>query len=581
MEADRNFADGFYGRGSSSLSSVQIASVTITVSHKLYYFRIVASQIPPPNSTFLAPRHWPTWAAIVLLFIVAWLPIGVRLYIGKLLGLATYKLARERRYITRVNIALCFPKLDADAQEDLVIRSFIENGKGLIETATGWVRPPQHFSELIAYSGAQHMDEALAKGKGVLLLGAHYTTLDFTANLLALRYPIAVTYRAHNNPLFDAFMLRGRLRNCTGVFERNDLRGPVKHLRQGKILWYAPDQDYGPSQAVYAPFFGQDAATITTASRFAAINNSSVLLLRHHRMRHKPIYVIEFIPVPAPFPSDDEVADATLINHMLEYAIKFDPSQYLWMHKRFKTQRGGKPDSPYINISTPNKKLSEQQYQSLLTAAEVLSGSTSSTQKIQLQTGLQLWTMPGLATGWNKVKHPALNLDKLSKLLRSKGITTITVDNIFRIESRKITAISCFVPKGLPLCTLDKQQVHAAQAAEFFARLHSAQLYCLHVNTDNILLQNTELAVLDPSRLHILPKSNAALECVRDLLQFCAAQHYSDAQLQSCVNYYLAAVPTPKREELAQLLAEQSTDAHNVDKRIPTPTTSQSAKPEA
>ena len=183
-------------------------------------------------------------------------------------------------------------KSENGASEDhsrstLVRRCFIENGIGLIETATGWVRPPAHFKEQLMISGAHHMEEALAKGKGVLMLGAHYTTLDFSANLLSQHFPFAVTYRAHNNPLFDAFMLRGRLRNCNGVFDRKDIRGAFRHLRQGKILWYAPDQDYGPEQAVYAPFFGVPAATITAGSRFAAFNNSPALLVRHHRLAQR------------------------------------------------------------------------------------------------------------------------------------------------------------------------------------------------------------------------------------------------------------------------------------------------------
>src|SRR5690606_4657829 len=143
---------------------------------------------------------------------------------------------------------------------------------GLLETATGWVRPPTHFMPLLELRGEAVLADALAQGKGVLMLGAHYSTLDFGANLLSVHYPFAVTYRAHKNPLFNAFMLRGRLRNCNGVFDRHDIRGAFRHLRQGKILWYAPDQDYGPEQAVFAPFFGHEAATITAASRFASFN---------------------------------------------------------------------------------------------------------------------------------------------------------------------------------------------------------------------------------------------------------------------------------------------------------------------
>src|SRR5690606_31870832 len=159
-------------------------------------------------------------------------------------------------YITMINIARCFPELSAARQQALVKRCFIDNGIGLIETASGWVRPPAHFLDRLVMKGTEHLDAALAKGKGVLMLGAHYSTLDFGANLLSVHYPFAVTYRAHSNPLFDAFMLRGRLSNCNGVFDRRDIRGAFRHLRQGKILWYAPDQDYGPEQAVFVPFFG-------------------------------------------------------------------------------------------------------------------------------------------------------------------------------------------------------------------------------------------------------------------------------------------------------------------------------------
>lgn len=263
----------------------------------------MATQNPPSLLRFLHPRHWPTWVALALFWLVAWLPFTLRLAVGGVLGRLTWLFARERRYITTINIRLCFPELTPEAQQQLVYQSFIENGIGLIETTTGWMRPPSHFQHMVVFSGEEHIEAAMAQGRGVLLLGAHYTTLDFTANLLGVAYPFGITYRAHRNPLFDAFMLRGRLRNCNGVFDRHDIRGAFRHLKQGKILWYAPDQDYGPDQAVFAPFFGRTAATITATTRFAAFNNSPVVLLRHHRLTDKQKYVIEFTPVPQPFPS--------------------------------------------------------------------------------------------------------------------------------------------------------------------------------------------------------------------------------------------------------------------------------------
>ncbi|MGP1609280.1 MAG: LpxL/LpxP family acyltransferase, partial [Burkholderiales bacterium] len=239
--------------------------------------------VPASRSNFAGPRYWPTWLGISALCICAWLPFRLRMLAGTLLGLATYMIGRERRYISAINIALCFPELDAHAQRALVRRSFIDNGIGLVETATGWMRPAGHFRKQLVMRGTEHLDAALATGRGVLMLGAHYSTLDFGANLLAATYPFAVTYRAHKNPLFDAFMLRGRLSNCNGVFDRSDIRGMFRHLKQNKILWYAPDQDYGPERAVFAPFFGHPAATLTAASRIAGFNQSPIVLVRQHR----------------------------------------------------------------------------------------------------------------------------------------------------------------------------------------------------------------------------------------------------------------------------------------------------------
>ncbi|MDY6982242.1 MAG: lipid A biosynthesis acyltransferase, partial [Pseudomonadota bacterium] len=293
----------------------------------------MATPAPASWSSFAAPRYWPTWLGIGALCLCAWLPFRLRMRAGALLGLATYVLGRERRYITEVNIALCFPELDAAEQHALVRQCFIDNGIGLIETATGWVRPAGHFRKQLTMIGTEHLDAALGTGRGVLMLGAHYSTLDFGANLLAATYPFAVTYRPHRNPLFDAFMLRGRLSNCNGVFDRNDIRGMFRHLKQNRILWYAPDQDYGPDGAVYVPLFGRRAATLTAASRFAGFNNSPVVFVRQHRDSANKRYTLEFSSLSPPLPSGDDVFDATAINLALEQAIRQEPSQYLWMHK--------------------------------------------------------------------------------------------------------------------------------------------------------------------------------------------------------------------------------------------------------
>jgi len=455
-------------------------------------------QTPPPFSSFTHIKYWPTWISISLFFILAWMPFGVRLKVGKILGMLTYWLARERRYITRINIRMCFPELDETQQDQLVKKSFQENGIGLVETTTGWVRKPGTFRDQTTLIGLDKLEEAQALGRGILLIGAHYSTLDFGANLLSLFHPFAVTYRPHRNALFDAFMLRGRLSNCNGVFDRNDIRGTFRHLKEGKTVWYAPDQDYGPGHAVYAPFFGNNAATITASSRFASFNSSPAFLIRQHRVNRTQKYETEFIPLPASFPSDDANADAALINSYIENAIRKYPEQYLWMHKRFKTQPGGKPESPYIDISTPNHRLSEKQYKQVMDQASQVS-EVNHVCDFKLQNGMWLRQYPGMISKLPFIGHEAIKFDRKSKKLRIHGINCITVDNFFRVPSEEVSAVTYFVPAGELLGSLSEASLPLAKLARFMVRLHDLGIDCPKPTPDLFISTETDIAVMDPT----------------------------------------------------------------------------------
>lgn len=475
---------------------------------------------------------------------------------GTLLGLATYHAGRERRYITSVNIALCFPELDAAAQRALVRRCFIDNGIGLVETATGWMRPAGQFQRQLTMIGTEHLDAALATGRGVLMLGAHYSTLDFGANLLAVNYPFAVTYRPHKNPLFDAFMLRGRLSNCNGVFDRNDLRGMFRHLKQNRILWYAPDQDYGPDQAVYVPFFGQRAATLTAASRFARFNSSPVIFVRQHRDSARKHYTLEFMPLSPPLPSGDEVADATTINAALERAIRSEPSQYLWMHKRFKTQPGGKPESPYIHIRTPRRKLSEAQYAGMLEGATQDGASGWP----RLASGLVLREFAGMPRKWFDSRHPALRLDHLGKHLRSSGIRTVTVDNIFRVPSRKLTAVTCFLPDA---SALQAGAVSVLAGTSFLARLHNHGFHFAGSDPQLLVGADGDIVLQDPLQVMQVPGSASYRQRLRDLQTWAQLMRGSAATLPVLIENYLPLVRSADAAGFAEWLAVQPPAADN------------------
>lgn len=280
--------------------------------------------------------------------LVARLPFSIQIKLGQLLGLLSYHLARDRRHICETNIALCFPELNKDEQQKLVKKTFLSNGIGFIEICIAWCGNEDRYRNKVTIHGQEHVDAALEQGRGVFLVGSHLTTFEIAGFLYSMFGELNCTYRRNDkNPLFDAFMFNGRRRLYEGVFERKDIRGAMRCLKEGKMLWYAPDQDYGAQHSVFVPFFGNLAATITAGSRFAKFNDSPVLFFSHYRKPDNSGYEIYFSPVLEDYPSGSDETDGKIINQLVEDAIRVQPDQYLWLHKRFKTPPPGETANPY------------------------------------------------------------------------------------------------------------------------------------------------------------------------------------------------------------------------------------------
>ena len=310
--------------------------------------------MPPPNhedpspvtiktssAKFSAPRYWPVWLGMAVLWLLNRLPWKLQILLGRILGRLLHLFNRKRRLVTEVNVRLCFPELTSREQAQLVRRIFENNGIGFFETAMAWWSPLRLFRNRIHFKGREYLEAALAEGRGVLLLGAHFSTLDLGGLLFAQHYPVDAMYRRHNNDLMEEIINRGRSRYFGQSIERSNIRAVIKALRQNHIIWYAPDQDFGRKHSVFARFFGVQAATITATARLARLNDSPVLMLAQHRLPDGT-YELELFPALEGFPSGDDEADAQRINDELEKAIRKDPSQYMWVHRRFKTQPEGK-----------------------------------------------------------------------------------------------------------------------------------------------------------------------------------------------------------------------------------------------
>lgn len=299
-----------------------------------------------PIGNQYAPRYWLTWIGIGLTLLLGRIPFAARIRLGRMLGRILFLFARTRKNVAEINLKLCFPELPNAARQDLLKRIFEENSIGFLETAYCYAGDQQEVLARTQYEGVELLHEAIAQNKGVILIGAHYSMLDLGAILLKPHCQLVTMYRANSNPLLNDFIKQRRARFTQANYERHNLRPVLKHLKQGDVVWYAPDQDYGRKVSVFAPFFGVPAATITTTSKLAQFNHSVVLILGYHRNADDSGYTVKLAAAPNGFPSGDETVDAGLINAALEQMIRIDPAQYMWVHRRFKTRPPGHP-KPY------------------------------------------------------------------------------------------------------------------------------------------------------------------------------------------------------------------------------------------
>ncbi|MEO5962805.1 MAG: LpxL/LpxP family Kdo(2)-lipid IV(A) lauroyl/palmitoleoyl acyltransferase [Thermomonas sp.] len=293
-----------------------------------------AQPLPPRG-----PRHWPAWVGVGLCMALARLPWPLQRWLGALVGWLGLHLSRSRREAARTNLSLCLPELDAAQREALLRANFRDVGIGLFEFARAWWGSAAPMQRTARIEGLDILQSLQAEGRGVLLVSGHFMTLELCGRLLCDHVPLAGMYRRHRSPVMEWAVMRGRLRYASAMFGNGDTRAAIRHLKRGGVLWYAPDQDMRGKDTVFAPFFGIPAATITATHQFARLTGCAVVPFFHRR--EGADYILRVGQPLAPFPTEDVVADITQVNASIEAMVREAPSQYLWLHRRFKRQPDG------------------------------------------------------------------------------------------------------------------------------------------------------------------------------------------------------------------------------------------------
>lgn len=297
---------------------------------------------PKFSAGLLSPRWWPTWIGVGLIRLIVMLPIPWQMRLGEALGKLAGKLIGGRRKVVRTNLRLCFPKLSEDAREALVDEHFIALGRGVFEAGLAWFATDQRLEPLFEIEGEEHLRAAQATGQGLLLLTAHFSTLELGARAVVLKgqQNFHAMYRPYKNQVMDYCMhsFRGDKAGLPAL-PRDDLRGLVKALRGGRAIWYAPDQTLDMRSSIFAPFFGVPAATVVATSRLARMGRARVLPYMPRKTARG--WCVRFFPMLDPFPGESELSDTTRINQAIEAGVELAMPEYFWIHKRFKRRPEG------------------------------------------------------------------------------------------------------------------------------------------------------------------------------------------------------------------------------------------------
>lgn len=284
-----------------------------------------------------------------LLRLVSFLPLRAAQFIGEWLGLLAWKLGGKSRKVTDTNIRICLPELSPEKQRQLSKNSMAHTGMTAAEIPLMWEWPVEKCLALIKEThGLELVDNALASGKGLILLAPHLGNWELIGLLFSSRYKMAALYSPPHIKEFEDYMIkvRGRLGSELVRGDRRGLIRLIEILKEGGVAGILPDQSPRGKTNVYAPFFGMDVMTMTLVTKLAQKTGANVLVTYAERLPKGDGFKIVVTEAEQGITESDLVAGATALNLSVEKVVRMAPEQYQWEYKRLRHRPPGNPN-PY------------------------------------------------------------------------------------------------------------------------------------------------------------------------------------------------------------------------------------------
>ena len=299
----------------------------------------------PARPNLWHPRYWPTWIGVGVMRLLSPLPLEFLLALGRGIGRTAFYIAPVRREVTLRNLELCFPGLDEGTRRRMARECYESLGMGFFEAMFSYYAPQSRFRDRYTLEGWEHIETAHAAKRGILLLSVHSHTMEIGGCIALWHIPLGAFYRNPKNPVLAYLRERqhtGRLAHMIGI---DDMKGAVRALRDGALIWYAPDQGRRFKHTVIAPFFGVPAVSNAATRAIAQLGRADIIpwtTVRERRGRRWHYRII--VRPPIPDLPEDPIGEATFVNRIVESLVREAPEQYLWQHKRFKNRGEGYPN---------------------------------------------------------------------------------------------------------------------------------------------------------------------------------------------------------------------------------------------
>ena len=296
------------------------------------------------STTLLHPRYFLSWLMLSVMFVLGQLPTPFRHALGRFIGHYIYRNKAKRRNIVDTNLRIAFPQLENEVRDAMVQESLQWYACAMIDYSILFFSSKRRLSKMLQIDGKEHIDKAIKSGQSIIMLLAHSSMLEFAPATLGNHYEIFGSYKTSKNALLDWMIAKGRCRFAKFVVSRDEgLRKLVKSLKPNRLMIFLPDEDLGIDNAIFAPFFGENKATLTTTARIAKMGKAIALPIFSWYDTNSGKYRTQVLPALENYPSGNVEIDAKALNAALEELIKQHPEQYIWQMKWYRTRPEGKP----------------------------------------------------------------------------------------------------------------------------------------------------------------------------------------------------------------------------------------------